>query len=124
MKIVLVCGSRNWRDRDLVYQELDNLADLYDEVQVVHGDCKTGADKFADDWCLDRDYETLSLRRFPANWSKGRSSGPLRNSEMAAYAGKDAICIAFRSKGKSPGTDDMIAKARRVGMDVRVYHER
>lgn len=51
----------------------------------------------------------LPIRRFPANWeAHGRKAGPLRNSEMAAYA--DALIYFW--DGKSRGTADMVKKMK------------
>lgn len=116
MKRVIVCGSRSWWN-DTQIQE--RLADLASEAVLVHGDCDTGADRIASEYWrwLGREDEP-----HPADWDgHGRRAGPIRNSEMAAL-GAD-VCIAFRGKGKSNGTDDMVRKARAAGIPIELIQE-
>jgi hypothetical protein len=55
--------------------------------------------------------------RFPANWDRhGKAAGGIRNTAMANYG---THLIAFWD-GESPGTRDMIAKAKRAGLKVLV----
>lgn len=116
---VIVTGSRTWTDRDAVWDRLDKLPS---PVTIVHGACATGADSWAHDWVRTRKlvfFGYVTEETHPADWAEHeRRAGPIRNSKMAA-AGAD-LCIAFRSAGKSNGTDDMIAKARAAGIPVEI----
>lgn len=106
---VLVCGGRNYRDRDAVYRELD--ARLWAMSALICG-AAPGADTLAWDWGRSRD---LPCERFPADWRKhGRAAGPIRNQRMIDE-GKPDIVLAF-SGGR--GTTDMIDRARRAGISV------
>lgn len=50
MQTILVCGGRGYANRARVYEVLDHeLASIgRDDLLILHGRCKTGADKFAE----------------------------------------------------------------------------
>ena len=109
---VIVCGSRTWTDKDLIWARLD---DLPDGAQIVHGAHHSGADHFAHLWCEIN----APSREEPvqARWrEEGKKAGPLRNRIMLAR-GADLV-IAFRSRGDSRGTDHMVGIARAAGVPV------
>lgn len=84
---IVVTGGRFYKNRSKVWFLLDILKpDL-----VIHGHCPRGADYFADEWCVERKVE---FKRYPADWSKGRSAGPKRN-QMMLDEHSDAIVLAF-----------------------------
>lgn len=116
---VIVCGSRSWTDRWMVSTVLDGLLEG-DELTIVEG-CAPGADRFA---C---GYRPTFLRRdsvrhehHPADWEMyGNAAGPMRNQEMAdAGAG---LCVAFTEHPPTPGTADMVRRAKRAGIPVWVF---
>lgn len=103
---VLVTGSRTWSDRALVNRTLsDLLVELVltgsaDTFVVVHGDCPTGADRFARDWVggWQPAGPPVVEDRHPARWrrpdgSTDRGAGYARNAEMVAL-GAD-LCVTF-----------------------------
>jgi hypothetical protein len=48
---ILVFGGRSYREWQVVYKALDaKLIEHGDNLIVIHGDCKTGADRFAGQW--------------------------------------------------------------------------
>lgn len=118
---LLVCGGRDYRDRDLVYLTLDAAVQYGGCTEIICGydpDDKRyqGADQLAYEWAQEAEF---SCRHFPADWAnKRRSAGPIRNSIMAAQ--KPDECIAFpRANGEwGPGTLDMIGKAAKAGARV------
>lgn len=128
---VLVTGSRTWPSRQSVWADLDRIYTTWarsgaegDTFTVVHGHCPTGADHFADQWCIRR---ALKPERHPADWSKGRGAGFHRNGEMVNL-GAD-ICLAYiglcdrytctrpRPHG-SHGATDCAHKAKSAGIKV------
>jgi hypothetical protein len=114
---VLVTGSRNWPDPDLVYHKLDQLHRRADLV-IVHGACPTGADAYAAIWCHLNPDGVTEVRR-PADWERhGKAAGPLRNAQMVAD-GAD-LCLAFRI-GASRGTSDTIDRAKAAGIPVQLH---
>lgn len=110
---VLICGSRDWTDEDAIFRA---LLCLPLDAAIIHGDAR-GADTIA-----DRAAEALGIARypFPAEWRKhGRRAGPIRNRQMLDEGLPDEV-IAFRKRGPSPGTDDMVRQARADGVPVKV----
>lgn len=90
---VLVTGSRDWEDGNLIFGVLDDIGFEVglDWMVVIHGACPTGADHYADLWAEARD---TGLSRHPADWDRhGKAAGPRRNAEMVA-AGAN-VCLAF-----------------------------
>lgn len=119
---VLVTGSRDWTDRRAVwfaifnqYLDCDNPADF----TVVHGDCPTGADRIAHEFCAWQPLR-VTEERHPADWDvHGKAAGPLRNQVMVDL-GAD-ICLAF-PLGDSRGTRDCMRRAQAAGIPI-INHE-
>lgn len=112
---IVVCGSRSWRDRSAVEAALKRLPR---GSQVVHGDAR-GADRMAGSVA-----ERLGhfVARMPAEWTRyGKSAGMRRNEQLLTCVRPDLV-IAFWD-GSSRGTHNMIDRARRAGVRVRVYRE-
>lgn len=117
---LIVCGSRTWRNADLLFREMDHYTSRlhHDSLLILNGNCPTGADKIARDWCK---FWVVPCRLFDADWDRhGKAAGPLRNGLMVAEAGG---LIAFRSSGKSSGTDDCIRQAKSKGIRCVVITE-
>lgn len=113
--VVLVCGSRDWKDRDAILTRLEALSDEDDDITVIHGGA-TGADSAAGGIATGLGYGTRCY--FP-DWKKhGKKAGILRNQQMLDD-GKPDLVIAFWD-GASRGTDDMIKRARKAGVQVEV----
>jgi hypothetical protein len=86
---------------------------------IVHGGAK-GADSIAEEEAekLGRDVEV-----YRADWKRhGRAAGPIRNQRMLDESDPAAV-FAFRCPGHSPGTDDMVRRARARGVQVYVVEE-
>lgn len=110
---ILVCGDRNWSDRDKI---LARLYELGEDVTVIHGACR-GADQLAGQVAKSLGYRVLE---FPADWDKhGKSAGPIRNRLMLDQ--KPDLVIAFHSNlDSSRGTKDSVTEARRRHIPVEV----
>lgn len=109
MKIV-IAGGRNFADWEYFMGYMTTLPKWIgeDDFEVVSGGA-TGVDKMGEEFAH---LFGLKLKVFPADWeAHGRAAGPIRNEQMAQYA--DGV-IAFWD-GKSKGTANMIATARRLG---------
>lgn len=115
---VLVCGDRNWRDRDFIYKELDKLAKEISIDCIIEGDAR-GADRIAGYWA--RRNRILNLK-FPADWhTLGRKAGPLRNIQMLDE-GKPDLVLAFHDDiDNSKGTKHMITIAQERNIPVRLF---
>ena len=111
---VLVCGGRDYDDRQQLFAILDNQ--LYNEpgsiTRLIQGGA-SGADHLARVWCC---WRLVEYENYPADWKTyGRAAGPLRNARMIAE-GKPDLVIAFAGER---GTADMTRKARAAGIPVR-----
>jgi hypothetical protein len=95
---ILVTGSRDWADDDVIEGA---LADIWNEsgrrVTLVSGACPTGADAISEECAKIMGWE---VERHPADWSRGRKAGPERNAHMVSL-GAD-ICLAFIGPCTSP----------------------
>lgn len=122
---VLVTGSRGWRDEGLIHATLCWYKTLAEEVGeeliVIHGHCKSGADALADRVAKRMGMVAgEDLIRVPALWAAyGKRAGPIRNQRMLDDHRPDVV-IAFRAAGKSNGTDDMIDRAKKADVKVHV----
>ena len=113
---VIVAGSRTWMDYALLAKELDRLTSKLDRKKlVILSGGAEGADRLGEKWCFER---MVSYEVWKADWSKGKKAGPIRNTQMLEEGKADAL-IAFHI-GKSPGTADIIRKARKKEIKVRV----
>lgn len=95
---VLVTGSRNWSEVEVVGQQMIHAGDLNTTrrpMLLVSGACPTGADRIAETFAEAWGWQ---IERHPADWSRhGRGAGFRRNAEMVA-AGAD-LCLAFIKDG-------------------------
>lgn len=111
---VIVAGSRTFDDRQLLESTLEKMTGKLSKLTIIHGGAD-GADRMAEWWALRK--KGVTVKGFYPDWNKhGKSAGPIRNSEMVKEA--DAL-IAFHD-GKSPGTKDVIDKARKAGLKIKV----
>lgn len=107
----LVCGGRDYCDKQHVFSVLDGLHQQQRIDLVIHGGA-SGADFLADQWAVDNE---IPRSIFKADWSRhGRSAGPIRNLEMLLATTPDLV-IAFPG-GK--GTANMVAIAKRHGFSA------
>lgn len=117
-RVVIVCGGHDYADRDRVFAALDLAHARAPITLLVHGACidrKTGellgADRWADEWAIDRG---VPVERQPADWATwGKSVGPMRNKQLAE-AGAHG-CVAFPG---ATGTASMINQPERAGIAV------
>lgn len=113
---VLVCGGRDYADKDEVWKALDVMlrGARHDTLTIIQGGA-TGADKLARDWCADR---CVPYDNYPADWGKhGKAAGPIRNQRMIDE-GRPNLVLAFPG---GRGTADMVRRARVAGIRVRAH---
>jgi hypothetical protein len=127
---IIVIGSRDWEDRQGVYDALNTVYRTYGPFVLVHGACSTGADFFAHEWY------TLAARLVPvtedpfrASWrALGNRAGPERNERMVKAGA--ALLLAFMGpctrehcdKPKphdSHGTAGCVDLARDAGIEIK-----
>lgn len=135
---VVVCGGRDYAGAEVVARELDRLVKELGRIVVVHGACRArrtpirapswspddptvwyyddrtsqGADGLARAWAVSR---KMPHEAHPARWKEeGRSAGPRRNREMAAWGA--GLCVAFPG---GAGTSDCTGACEAAGIPVR-----
>lgn len=118
-----MCGSRGWNDShpiNAVLAGYDVLAEGRQEPLVIIQGNAPGADRLARRLARDWRAEVIDES---ADWGLyGKAAGPIRNQKMLDDH-KPEVVWAFRSSGKSNGTDDMIQRAKDAGIPVYVVTE-
>ena len=105
---ILVCGGRDFADKDFLYNILDDIIDVN---LIIHGGA-SGADSLAGEWAKKHN---IKCQVFPADWGKyGKSAGPIRNQQMLDEGKPDEV-YAFPG---GRGTADMIARSKKAGLKV------
>jgi hypothetical protein len=108
---VLICGGREFADRNWLFRELDRLNGAEPFSCVIAGGA-VGADTMAREWAESR---AIPVIEFKADWDgQGRKAGPIRNQRMLDEGAPDVV-VAFPGGN---GTEDMCAKATAVGVRV------
>jgi hypothetical protein len=111
---VIIAGSRTFTDYDLLVESCDKLlTNKHPNVEIVNGGA-SGADRLGGRYAIQKGYK---MKHFPADWERfGRSSGFIRNKEMAEYA--DAAIVFW--DGVSKGSKHMIDLAQKQGLTTKV----
>ena len=117
---ILVCGDRQWSDRQTIYRILLPYATQTPPVTILHGGAR-GADTLAGQIAQELGMEVRAVR---AEWQRyGKGAGPRRNEEMLSE--HPALVIAFHNDlAKSKGTADMVRKAQKRGIAVMIVTTR
>jgi ABC-type Fe3+-hydroxamate transport system substrate-binding protein len=112
---VLVCGGRNYSDKLKVFKTLYQIDAAIGISTVITGGC-TGADTLAGLWAQEN---TKVLTVVPADWAlHGRKAGPIRNEKLLDL--RPDLVVAFPG---GRGTEDMVKKAIKQGVSVRIVDE-
>jgi hypothetical protein len=121
---ILVCGGRDFADRDRLISVLDKVCDdrgwnmeptpdgnYLPDVVIISGKAR-GADTMAIDWAVVNWQE---WEEYPADWNKyGKSAGYIRNKQMLDE-GKPDLVVAFPG---GRGTANMVKLAKDAGVAV------
>lgn len=111
MIAVLVCGGRDYDDRDHIFLTLDGLQDTYGGIDLVIQGGADGADSIAAMWARTRKVPCLTVY---ADWDKyGKAAGPMRNTQMLEW--EPTLVVAFPG---GRGTANMVEQAKRKGFNV------
>lgn len=106
MSRVLVCGGREYTDREYVFFVLDSL-----KIDAIIQGGANGADFCARCWAKIRGVSCIDVE---ANWRlHGKSAGPIRNAEMLTH--KPDYVLAFPG---GRGTQNMIDLAKAAGLRI------
>lgn len=107
---VLVCGGRDFNDAMTLGSWLGGIHKQHGITLLIEGGAR-GADYMARKFA---EWAGIPVKSFPADWSQGKSAGPVRNRQMLTE-GKPDLVVAFPG-GK--GTADMVRQANAAGIKV------
>ena len=114
---VLVCGDRNWTNKEAIRRELSKLPT---DTVVIEGEAR-GADTLGRIVAEEIGFE---FEAYPADWEQyGRAAGPIRNKEMLTEGKPDLVLAFHENIEKSKGTKNMIKIAQKAGIDTRLIEK-
>lgn len=110
MKKVLVTGSRDFQDVDLIVQELNRIQTEIGPFILIEGGAQ-GADRIARNWAHEVGLPVCTVE---ANWKRYfKAAGHIRNGWMVAL--QPDFCVGFPGP-RSRGTYDCMDQARDAGI--------
>lgn len=108
----VVCGGRDYADRDALFHALDRLCERIELLGIRHGGA-TGADALAGLWAREKGIPEDAQ---PADWrAHGKAAGPRRNAAMLTTAPRPVCVVAMRG---GAGTADLVRQAEAAGLPV------
>ena len=116
--LVLICGDRNWTDKQAIEREfirhgLNPIRDI-----IMHGAAR-GADSLAGQIGKAHGFQ---VRSYPAQWDTyGRAAGPIRNNLMLDQ-NPDLVLAFHPNINISKGTGHMVKIARAKGTETEVFN--
>lgn len=115
---VLVCGSRGWKDQFVIECLLEGIDRVSaGPVTLINGGAR-GADALARE--VAEGIGGACVVKFPADWVKhGKAAGPVRNQRMIDE-GEPDIVVAFSDLPVTPGTFDMVRRAKAAGITTYI----
>lgn len=131
MRIILICGSREWTDADAIVRELVAHEANPDSDTIIQGEAR-GADLLGKAAAISLGF-TLNhnLFGYTARWDRyGKAAGMFRNEDMrqaliqAQREGKDVLVLAFTPDiSRSRGTRDMVTRCEQAGIKPEVFNQ-
>lgn len=113
---LIVCGSRNFYNKELAFFTLDSILLSINRQIIITSGGAEGADHLGE---LYAKKLSIPLEIYKADWNKhGKAAGPIRNEEMAKVA---THCLAFHMNN-SRGTKNMIDLALQYGLWTKVIN--
>lgn len=107
---LIVCGGRDYDDKEKVFATMDKIAQAKGDVFIIQGGM-TGADKLAADWAASRGFPCAEV---VALWDYfGKAAGPKRNLWMTMLGPQGVVAFAG-----GEGTAGMKAIARDLKIPV------
>jgi hypothetical protein len=115
MTRLLITGSRDWTDYEFIRERLVALSANHDyKLTIVEGGAR-GADWHA--MCVATRYG-WPVEEFPADWSKGRAAGIIRNQQMVDTM--PDYCYAF-IRNNSKGATHCANAAKKAGIPTVIF---
>lgn len=120
---VLVTGSRELTDEDLVFEALSNVFEGTEDPEfiVINGGAR-GADGLSTRWVntMQEDYRVF-CEVYKADWETfGKPAGHLRNQEMVDR-GADVVLAFYKKGAENKGTGNCVKTARAAGLTVKEF---
>lgn len=110
---LVIAGSRDFADYDLLRREVDKLLSGRTNVTIVSGTAR-GADRLGERYAAEHG---MKIERFPAEWAKyHQGAGPVRNEKMVKSA--DAVIVFWDRE--SSGTKNIIECARKENVPYKI----
>lgn len=108
---LIICGGRDYSNREAVFAVLHYLAETYGWLTVIEGGAR-GADRLAQEWAKLHYHGLVTIH---AEWTAyGNAAGPIRNEKMIVSGKPDGV-VAFPG---GAGTADMKERAEQHGLSV------
>lgn len=115
---LLICGDRNWKDKEAIHKFLSFAVPILEITEVIHGGAK-GADSLGGEVATALN---VPVKVFEANWDLyGRGAGPIRNLQMLNEGQPDIVLGFHLNIGSSKGTLHMLESALKAGKDVWLF---
>lgn len=92
---ILVCGGRDFNNKDDLYKCLDNCMNRFGRTGmiIIHGAAK-GADSLAGQWANENNVEEWKFPITKEDWKKhGKAAGPIRNEQMFNESEPDYVFV-------------------------------
>lgn len=114
----IIAGTRTHNKREDLHEAIKLASENGIHVDELVCGMGGAVDMASFHWAKDKG---IPVKTTPAEWTKyGHAAGSIRNQKMAEYA--DALIAIWDSK--SPGTKDMIERAKVMGLKIFVYKVR
>lgn len=108
---VIIAGSRSITDLRAVFHAMAKARERGIVPTSVLCGMAAGVDTLGYEWA---DLQEIPVVEYPADWSKGRTAGFIRNYKMARNA--DALVLIW--DGKSSGSANMLSHAERLKLKI------
>ena len=114
---VLACGSRGYGDAELIREAFKALPEG-EPITVIEGGAR-GADTLAKGVAGEFGF---AVEEHLPDWERhGRAAGVIRNQKMLDEGKPDLVLAFGLDIPLTPGTADMVWRAKKAGVPVRVY---
>lgn len=111
----IIAGGRDFVDVEFMRESIEEVLRYGWNVSRVLCGLARGADTLGADWAVDNE---VPIDYYPAQWENtGKSAGHIRNAVMA----NDGEALIAFWDGKSRGTKDMISKALKKGLYIKIF---
>ena len=116
---LLIAGSRDFDDREMLYSKLDSITSVRAPGLVITGGAR-GADALGYQWGQARRFGTHVE---PAAWELyGKSAGFIRNQRMVEMLGSgDLVVIFYGPNGLTRGSSHTRDLALSAGIETRCF---